>query len=59
MSQPVSRGNSTIKEALASWGDIARLLRGGEPGRAGPRRHPPRPPRAEWMTSCGWALYLS
>ncbi|RKS04794.1 regulator of protease activity HflC (stomatin/prohibitin superfamily) [Nocardiopsis sp. Huas11] len=33
MSQPVNtRGGSSIKESLASWGDLAGLLRGGDQG---------------------------
>ena len=58
MSQPVSRGNSTIKEALASWGDIARLLRGGDQGALVPVVIPRDSRGLKWMTFVWVGIYL-
>ncbi|WP_165984380.1 SPFH domain-containing protein [Streptomyces sp. YIM 98790] len=49
MSQPTpDRRGSTIKEALAGWGDIARLLRGGDSGALVPVVMPKNSRRNTW-----------
>ncbi|KUP96751.1 SPFH domain-containing protein [Thermobifida cellulosilytica] len=58
MSQPTGRGNSTIRESLASWGDIARLLRGGDQGALVPVVIPRDSRGLKWMTLVWVGLYL-
>ncbi|WP_157129693.1 SPFH domain-containing protein, partial [Thermobifida halotolerans] len=58
MSQPIGRGTSTIKESLASWGDIARLLRGGDQGALVPVVIPRDSRGLKWMTLVWIGLYL-
>ncbi|TDQ48211.1 SPFH domain-containing protein [Actinorugispora endophytica] len=59
MSQPVpGRGSSNIKESLASWGDIAQLLRGGDQGSLVPVVIPKDSRGLKWMTLVWIGLYL-
>ncbi|GAB3112702.1 SPFH domain-containing protein [Streptomyces calidiresistens] len=59
MSQPVpDRHGSTIKEALASWGDIARLLRGGDDGALVPVVIPRSNRRTGWTVLLWLGLFL-
>ncbi|MDA2808296.1 SPFH domain-containing protein [Nocardiopsis suaedae] len=61
MSQPTQepqRGGSSIKESLASWGDIARLLRGGDQGALVPVVIPRDNRGLKWTMLVWLALYL-
>ncbi|WP_017627237.1 SPFH domain-containing protein [Nocardiopsis chromatogenes] len=61
MNQPThepQRGGSSIKESLASWGDIARLLRGGDQGALVPVVIPRDSRGLKWTALVWLALYL-
>ncbi|MBB6119105.1 SPFH domain-containing protein [Nocardiopsis algeriensis] len=58
MSQPVnSGGGSSIKESLASWGDLAALLRGGEQGALVPVVIPKDNRGLRWTVLVWFGLY--
>ncbi|SFD66476.1 SPFH domain-containing protein [Streptomyces aidingensis] len=57
MSQPTAdRRGSAIKEALADWGDIARLLRGGDSGALVPVVMPKNSRRTTWTVLLWFGL---
>ncbi|GAA3747615.1 regulator of protease activity HflC (stomatin/prohibitin superfamily) [Spinactinospora alkalitolerans] len=60
MTEPAShgRGSSSIKESLAGWSDIARLLRGGDQGALVPVVIPRDSRGLKWMTLIWISLYL-
>ncbi|WP_046469110.1 SPFH domain-containing protein [Allosalinactinospora lopnorensis] len=62
MNQPTptqsGRGGSSIKESLASWGDIARLLRGGDQGALVPVVIPRDSRGLTWIILIWVALYM-
>ncbi|GAA1119236.1 SPFH domain-containing protein [Nocardiopsis composta] len=61
MSQPNAapqRGGSNIKESVAAWGDIARLLRGGDQGALVPVVIPRDSRGLSWTMLVWAALYL-
>ncbi len=61
MNQPTpepGKGGSSIKEALASWGDIARLLRGGDQGALVPVVIPRDTRGLKWTILVWLAVYL-
>ncbi|GAA1146734.1 SPFH domain-containing protein [Ornithinicoccus hortensis] len=51
------QGMSSIKEALAGWGDVARLLRGGEQGAVVPVVIPKDSRGLRWVTLLWFALW--
>jgi regulator of protease activity HflC (stomatin/prohibitin superfamily) len=51
------QGMSSIKEVLAGWGDVARLLRGGEQGAVVPVVIPKDSRGLRWMTLVWFALW--
>ncbi|MDB1089078.1 SPFH domain-containing protein [Streptomyces sp. ACA25] len=59
MSQPTpaDRGGSTIQEALASWSDVARLLRGGDKGALVPVVIPRNTRRTSWAVLLWFGLF--
>ncbi|GLU48033.1 SPFH domain-containing protein [Nocardiopsis ansamitocini] len=55
---PHGRGSSHIKESLASWGDIARLLRGGDQGSLVPVVIPRDGRGLKWLSLVWIGFYL-
>ncbi|MFC7330072.1 SPFH domain-containing protein [Marinactinospora rubrisoli] len=53
-----ARGSSSIKESLASWGDIARLLRGGDQGQLVPVVIPRDGRGLKWLVLVWVGLWL-
>ncbi|RCV56967.1 SPFH domain-containing protein [Marinitenerispora sediminis] len=53
-----ARGSSSIKESLASWGDIARLLRGGDQGQLVPVVIPRDGRGLRWLVLVWIGLWL-
>lgn len=55
---PVRHRTSSIQEALASWGDVAALLRGGNQGALVPVVIPKDRRGLGWLSLTGFAAYL-